>query len=371
MTAEASRYLLESVIVLSGLAGILAALLVVAEAFIADYGDCIITINGQKELRVRGGDTLLNSLAANKIFVPSACGGRGTCAYCKVKVLEGGGPTLPVEEPYLTGKERQEGVRLSCQVKVRRNISIEIPEDLFNIRQYRARVERIRDLTYDIKEVRLALIEPGTIRFRAGQYIQLRTPPYGNVREPVYRAYSISSPSQETDAIELVIRLVPNGICTTWVFNYLEAGQEVLFSGPFGNFYLRDTAAEMIFVAGGSGFAPIKSILLSAPEAVDRRGGRFFFGARSVRDLFYLELMRDYASAHPRFEFIPALSEPHPDEPWHGETGLVTEVMARRLADASNKEFYLCGSPGMIQACVRLLRSMGASDEVIFFDSFA
>ena len=363
-------FLIKSVLFLAGMGGALALLLVIADAWLADYGECTITINGEKELKVVGGDKLLNSLAENKIFIPSACGGRGTCAYCKVKVLEGGGPVLPMETPYLTAEELAAGVRLSCQVKVRNNLKIEIPEHLFNVREFRATVDRLTDLTHDIKEVRLKLIEPGTIRFKAGQYLQLRAPEYEGNKEAVYRAYSISSAPEREDTVELVIRLVPNGVCTTWVFNHLKEGDEVLFNGPYGDFFLRETDAEIVFVAGGSGFAPIKAMLEGHPDEIDRRGARFFFGARGVRDLFYRDVMTNYEAAHPNFRFIPALSAPAEGDNWDGESGLITEVLDRHIESPEDKEFYLCGSPGMIDACVKLFERKGVSPDVVFYDSF-
>lgn len=363
--------LLISVVVLAALGGILALLLVVAEAFIANYGECQITINDQRKETVQGGSSLLSSLMSKKIFIPSACGGRGTCAYCKVRVKEGGGPVLPFEEPYLSPKERELGVRLSCQVKVRQDISIEIPEELFNIREYRANVAGILDLTYDIKEVRLALVDPPKIKFRAGQYIQLRAPKYEGNKEETYRAYSMSSPPKQDNMVETVIRLVPNGICTTWVFKYMKEGDEVLLNGPYGEFFLRPTDSKLVFVAGGSGFAPFRAMLLEQGEEINRRGTRFFFGARAVKDLFYMDLMHDLEQKHRNFKFIPALSQPDPADKWEGEQGLITEVLDRHIQDAANTEFYLCGSPGMIDACLKVIHSKGAKDDVIFFDKFA
>jgi Na+-transporting NADH:ubiquinone oxidoreductase subunit F len=363
--------LLLSILVLGALGGVLALLLVIADALLANYGECRITINDQRKETVQGGASLLSSLMSKKIFIPSACGGRGTCAYCKVKVKEGGGPTLPFEEPYLSEEERAQGVRLSCQVKVRNDIAIEIPEELFNIREYRATVEKITDLTYDIKEIRLKLVEPDAIKFRAGQYIQLRTPKYEGNKEEAYRAYSMSSSPLESGVVETIIRLVPNGICTTWVFKHMKEGDEVLLNGPYGEFYLRPTDAKIIFVAGGSGFSPFKSIVLAQPDDLNRRGARFFFGARAVKDLFHTDLMKQCQEKMPNFKFLPALSQPDPDDKWEGEQGLITEVLDRHIESAENTEFYLCGSPGMIDACLKVIHSKGAGDDVIFYDKFA
>ena len=362
--------LFTSILVLSALGGLLALLLVIAERYIAAYGECTITVNKERELKVEGGGSLLTSLMSRQIFIPSACGGRGTCAYCKVKVLEGGGPMLPIETPYLSPEEREAGVRLSCQVKVRHDLAIEIPEEFFNVLEYRAAVEHIRDLTYDIKELRLKLTEPKSITFKAGQYIQLETPEYEGNREPVYRAYSMSSPPSENGAIELVIRLVPNGICTTWVFKHLHEGDEVSLNGPHGDFHLRDSDRKIVFVAGGSGFAPIKAMIESSPDEINRRGARFFFGAKARRDLFYTDVMRDIQSKYGNIRFIPALSAPDPEDNWDGEKGLITEVMAQHITDGSNTEYYLCGSPGMIDACIKVIKAKEVSEERIFYDKF-
>lgn len=363
--------LLRSIAILALLGGGLALLLVIADYYFSNYGECTIRINRQRELKVKGGMSLLSTLLTQKIFIPSACGGRGTCAYCKVKVLEGGGSMLPLEEPYMTPEERASSVRLSCQVKVRNDIAIEIPESLFAIREYRATVDRITDLTYDIKEVRFKLIDPPTITFKAGQYIQLRTPEYEGNKEMVYRAYSMSSTPADNGAVETIIRLVPNGICTTWVFRHMKVGDEIFLNGPYGDFRLRPSDAEVIMIAGGSGFSPMKAMILDAPEEMNRRGARFFFGARAIKDLFHLDLMREVQAKYPNIRFIPALSQPDPGDVWEGDRGLITDVLARHVPDASGKEFYLCGSPGMIDACLKVLRGKGASDNAIFYDKFS
>ncbi len=227
--------------VMGGLTGLLAVVMVLAEATIGNYGEVDIVINDEKTLRVEGGRSLLATLKDEQIFIPSACGGRGSCGLCKVRVLEGAGDPLPTETPWLTPEEQADRVRLSCQVKVRGNLSIRIPEELFNVRQYRARVETLRDLTHDIKEVRLRLEDPPTLTFRPGQFVQFEVPAYELTDEPVYRAYSISSDCAEEGVVELEIRYVPNGICTTYVHQHLREGEAVTLNGPYGDFYLRDT----------------------------------------------------------------------------------------------------------------------------------
>ena len=349
----------------------LAALLLVAEKYLVNYGTCVIDINeGAKSLEVQGGDSLLASLMSQGIFIPSACGGRGTCEYCKVKVTDGGGPVAPTEAPLLTEKEKAGGVRLSCQVKIRNNIRIEIPEQYFLIKEFRGRVERIRDLTHDIKELRIALIEPDEITFTAGQYVQLQAPAYGENPEPVYRAYSVSSVPSDNHHVELIVRLVPGGICTTWVFEHLAEGDEVLLNGPYGDFRLTDADREMVWIAGGSGMAPFWCMIrqMNERKALDRKV-TYFFGAVNPRDLFFLEEFRELAKQMPNLTFIPALSGEDLGE-WKGETGLITEVVGRHVGDGSEKEGYLCGSGGMINASVKVLTANGIPKQRIFYDSF-
>ena len=349
----------------------LALLLVIADAFITDTDDRVITINGSKKVTVAGGRPLLTSLKDQQIFIPSACGGRGSCGLCKVAVLEGGGTILPTEIPWLTADEQKNQVRLSCQVKVRRDLSIRIPEALFSVRQYQAEVTEVVDLTHDIKQVTLSLIEPTTITFAAGQYVQIEVPPYELTDDTVYRAYSVASDPIRTDRIELEIRYVPKGICTTYVHQRLKVGDQITLNGPYGEFGLKATDREIICIAGGSGMAPIRAILLEMARTHNPRPCRYFFGARSKIDLFLVDEMRRLESEIPNFRFIPALSSPDPADGWEGETGLITDVVGRHVPDASQAEAYLCGSPLMIDACIRVLREKGMPSESIFYDKFS
>ena len=350
---------------------VLAALLIVAERYMVNYGACTIDVNdGARQLEIDGGDTLLESLKTEGIFIPSACGGRGTCSYCKVKVLEGGGPLLPTEGPLLTADEIADDLRVSCQIKVRNGLKILIPEDLFAVREYRGVVERISDLTHDIKALRIRLIEPDTLTFVAGQYIQLEAPAYGDNPEPVYRAYSMSNPPSDDRAVETIIRLVPGGICTTWVFQHLSEGDEVTLNGPYGDFRLSDSNREMIWIAGGSGMSPFRSMVRYMAEAGIERKTTYFFGAVQRRDLFLLDDLTELARKLPWFEFIPALSAPSEQDDWTGETGLITEVVDRHIPDGRELEGYLCGSAGMIEAAHDLLRTKGMTDDRVFYDKF-
>ena len=349
----------------------LAIIIIVAEYFFNNYGECEIDINnGDKVLTVEGGSSLLSTLAGQKIFIPSACGGKATCGLCKVQILEGAGPLLPTEEPYLTEDERADNYRLSCQVKIKTNIRIVIPDELFNIKEYVTTIESIDQLTHDIKGFRFKLPEGESIKFKAGQYMQLYTKPYDKVRESVYRAYSIANAPSDNDAIELIIRLVPDGICTTYAHTQLSEGDKVNLSGPYGDFYLRGDCDEIIMIAGGSGLAPMKAIILDVLEREIDIKMNFFFGAVTKRDLYYIDYFQDLADKHDNFRFIPALSGPAPDDNWDGEVGLITDVVARHIDDGSAMEGYLCGSPGMINACLKVLDGKGVTEDKIFYDKF-
>jgi Na+-transporting NADH:ubiquinone oxidoreductase subunit F len=363
--------LLISIGAITALTVILAIILVVADAFIANYGECKVTINGKKELIVKGGRTLLSTLMEEEIFIPSACGGRGSCGLCKLKVESGAGQYLPTELPWISKEEQAGNVRLSCQVKVKNDMEIRIPEELFSVKQFKTRVESIKDLTHDIKEVRFKLIQPDTIEYKAGQFVQILTPEYKLSDEAVFRAYSMSSVPSDKNVIELEIRLVPEGICTTWVHQYLKVGDEVTLNGPYGDFHLRDTERDIVCIAGGSGNAPIKSILLDMAEKGNKRNVNYFYGAQSVKDLVLPDEMAAISDNLPNYKYIPVLSNPDENDAWDGETGWGTEAVARHLKSGDNVEAYLCGSPGMIDACIKVLTDKGVPENLIFYDKFA
>lgn len=365
------KELLIAVAVLCAINVILALLLVLAEALIIDTSDRRITINDSKTVVVAGGQSLLAALQKEQVFIPSACGGRGSCGLCKVTVLEGGGTLLSTEIPWLTPEQQKNHIRLSCQVKIRRDLAIRIPEELFSVRQYQAKVSAIFDLTHDIKQVALTLIDPLEITFKAGQYVQIEVPAYELTDEPIYRAYSVASDPAVAGQIELEVRYVPDGICTTYVHKHLKVGDLLTLNGPYGEFGLRPTEREIICIAGGSGMAPIRAILLEMARTRNPRPCRYFFGARSKRDLFLVDEMQRLESEIPNFHFIPALSAPVEADQWQGETGLITEVVDRHVSDASQSEAYLCGSPLMIDACIKVLRANGMPQEHIYYDKFS
>jgi Na+-transporting NADH:ubiquinone oxidoreductase subunit F len=346
----------------------LAVVLVVAERVLVRYGVCKIDINeGQRELEVQGGQTLLSALNAEQIFIPSACGGRGSCGYCKVTVLAGGGTVLPTETPLLTRQEIRRGVRLACQVKLREDIRIEIPEELLEVRLFTAKVESTRYLTHDIKEIKVALIDPPEIPHHPGQYVQVQVPSVG---EPVFRAYSISSPAYEPNVVELVVRLVPGGLGSTYLHN-VRVGDTITFTGPFGEFRLsEDPEKEVACVGGGCGLAPMKNIVYSLYRRWPDRSCWLFFGCRTTEDVFYLEEFEEMARRHPSFRVVYALSEPRPGEEWRGERGFIHLAVDKYLKPGVNRQAFLCGPAPMIEAVTEVLKEKGLQPRDIYYDKF-
>jgi Na+-transporting NADH:ubiquinone oxidoreductase subunit F len=331
-----------------------------------------LIINQKQKISAATGISLLTALNEEKIFLPSICGGRGLCGRCRCKVLTDVGSLQPAEQRHLSKEEIQNHVRLACQVTIERDLSIEIPESLIGVDEYEADVSLIKDLTYDIKLLRLRLIHPEEIHFKPGQYVQLKSKPYEGVQDTVYRSYSIGSSSAETGSIDLMIRLVPEGICTTWVHRHLKKGERVVFVGPRGEFCLQSGQADVLMVAGGSGMAPMVSILHEIVDTKKPCKVIYFFGAVTKKDLFYLEEMEEFKKKIPGFTFIPALSQPEPEDDWNGETGLITVPLDKYLKKIAKPNFhvYLCGSPGMINACKNVLSGHGIGNECIFYDPF-
>ncbi|OQX29649.1 MAG: oxidoreductase [Spirochaeta sp. LUC14_002_19_P3] len=362
---------------IGAISGVMAALIAIVDLITNNYGEVNIAINGgKKNLAVKGGSPLLLTLSSEKLFLPSACGGRGSCGACKCKVLTDIGPHLPTETPYLTPEEQKDNVRLACQIKVKADIGIDIPEDLFNVKQFHATVLSIKDVTYDIKEV-LYDLNGETVEFESGKYVQLVIPPYDKIKGSTQRAYSMSSRPSNKTQIEVLVRLVPGGIATTYVHEHLKVGEKMDLIGPFGEFKRTPGHSVMLCIAGGSGMAPFKSMLYDMLETGEKdREVWYFFGARSTRDMFYLEDMRDLETKLPNFHFVPALSEPEEGDGWDGPTGLITDVLDTYLkqhisAEGKTLEGYLCGSPGMIDACNRVMNENGITQDNIYYDKFA
>jgi Na+-transporting NADH:ubiquinone oxidoreductase subunit F len=326
-----------------------------------------VLVNGKKDIAVTSDDTLLNILSSQQIFIPSACGGKATCGFCKCTVTEGGGEIKPTELAFIKPEDSAKGVRLSCQVKVKGNMKIEIPESMLSAKEYQTTISEVKDLTYDIKLVRFKLIKPNRMDFKPGQYAQLKVPGID-----VVRAYSIASNPSVKDSIEMIVRYVPNGAATTYVFKALQKGDKAIITGPYGTFFLQEQSQrDIVCIAGGSGKAPIRSILARLKELGMTRKVRYFFGAKAVRDLYYTEEMQQLSKEYPNFEYIPALSNPLPEDKWQGATGLITDVLDRMTGDLVEAEAYLCGSPGMIDACIKVLNKHAIKPANVYYDKFA
>ena len=390
----------------------LVGLLMIARRQLVATGDVTITVNGDadKALQTSAGSTLLGTLSENQIFIPSACGGKGSCGVCKVKVLDGGGAILPTERSHISRGEVRDCVRLSCQVKVKQDLDIEIPPEIFNVRQWQCRVRSNHNVATFIKELVLELPEGEEVPFRAGGYIQIEAPAgtydykdyaveeeykadwdqfnlwrYKAVLdEPVTRAYSMANYPDEKGVIMLNVRIAsppprapegtPPGKMTSYIFS-LKAGDEVTISGPFGEFFAKDTQAEMIYVGGGAGMAPMRSHIFDQFRRVNtNRSVSFWYGARSLREAFYVDDFDAIASEHSNFKWHLALSEPLPEDEWTGKTGFIHQVLYDNyLKDhpaPEDVEYYLCGPPMMLKACMDMLDSLGVERENILFDDF-
>jgi Na+-transporting NADH:ubiquinone oxidoreductase subunit F len=358
--------LLIPVLVLSGICLFLVVLILVADKYLTDYGDCKITINGQKELTVRGGANILTCLSMNRIFIPSACGGKATCGLCKGWVLSDVGPLLPTEKPFMSKAELADGTRLLCQVKVKKDIEIAIPEQYFLVKEFKTVVESITPLTHDTRMFRFKLVEPQEISFRPGQFVQFRIPKAGEER-----AYSVASDPNHTNIVELIVRLVPGGLCTTYMFNKLKVNDEIYLTGPYGEFFLREeTEDPIVCVGGGSGSAPIRAIIHYLRDKKSQRKIMSFYGGRTPKDIYFTAEYNELSKEIKDFTHIPAISEPSDSDGWSGEKGLITAVMERHLDDLSNWEAYLCGPPIMIKKSVELFERLGINKSRVYFDEF-
>lgn len=355
---------MEGLIIIVGIIIIITCVLLLSEYYLLPKGEVNLIINKENILNVKPGKNVLNYLFENKIFIPSACGGKATCGFCKVKVLSGGGKILPTEEVFLSRNEKISGFRLACQVKVKEDIEIYIPPHLLGAEEYEAKVVKLENLTHDIKLVVLKLNK--IINFKPGQYIQFKIPGTDE-----FRAYSIASPPSKNDIIELIVRLVPGGLCSTYIHEILMVGEIVNLIGPFGEFYLREESnRDIIAIAGGCGMAPVKSIIYHLTEKGMPRKFLYFFGARQKKDLFYTEELMEIEKKYKNFKYIPALSEPKAYDKWEGEIGLITQVVERYIEDASNFEAYLCGPPPMIDAAIKVLTRKGLPEKFIYYDKF-
>lgn len=368
--------ILITTLVVTVLSAVFAFILSIAEKYLNDYGEVKVLINDDKELIVEGGQSLLTTLVDQKIFIPSACGGKGTCGYCKCKVIDGAGPILATEKPWLSEEEQAENIRLSCQVKVKNDISIEIPEELFNVKEYETTLETKEMLTDRIARIRLALPEGETINFKPGQFIQLKTeaypsgPDYEGSDEEVFRAYSIASSIKDDKHIELLIGYT-KGICTTYVHKILNEGDKVTINGPYGDFfYADDDNDEIIMSATGTGFAPIRSILYHMLDNDIKKKTRFYFGSRTPDDLFLLDELKMFEEKLYDFKFMPVLSRASKEDGWDGDTGYINDSIKKYVDENTTYTAYLCGSPVVIAGVKEDLMNKGLKEEYIKFDEF-
>ena len=392
---------------------ILVLILNFAESQLLPQGDVTIEINGnpEKSIATRPGSTLLSALAGQSVFLPSACGGGGTCAMCECQVFEGGGEILPTETGHINRKQAKDNWRLACQVKIKENMKIHVPDEIFSIQKWEATVESNQNVATFIKELVLNLPEGENLDFQAGGYIQIDIPEYHNLGfndfsieeeyhpdwdkykiwdlvanndEPVFRAYSMANHPAEGNRVMLNVRIatpppplwdqVPPGLASSYIFN-LKPGDKVTISGPYGEFFIKDSDREMVYIGGGAGMAPMRSHLFHLFHTLKTgRKVSFWYGARSVREMFYDEQFKQIQEEFPNFTYKVALSEPMEEDNWTGHTGFIHQVLhdeyLAKHEDPTELEYYMCGPPPMINACDNMLDSLGVDKEMIAYDSF-
>jgi Na+-transporting NADH:ubiquinone oxidoreductase subunit F len=388
----------------------LALLILLARFGLVPRGKVTINVNDERDLSVPVGGKLLGALAANDLFVSSACGGGGTCGLCRIKVLEGADALLPIEASHITRREAAEGERLACQVSVATDMRIRVPEAVFGVQRWECNVRSNDNVATFIKELVLELPAGEVLEFQAGGYIQIECPPHklqyadfeipaeynddwqrfglfdlvSVVEEPATRAYSMANYPDEKNIIMLNVRIAapppaapagtPPGIMSSYLFG-LKPGDPVIISGPFGEFFASETDAEMIFVGGGAGMAPMRSHIFDQLIRLNsKRKISFWYGARSLREAFYVEEFDQLAAEHENFQWHLALSDPLPGDNWKGLTGFIHEVLLEHyLKDhpaPEDCEYYLCGPPMMNAALIHMFDELGVEEENIFFDDF-
>ena len=390
---------------------LLVIVILFAKSKLVPSGNITISINDNPKntLTVPLGGKLLNALAENKVYLPSACGGGGTCGECKCIVTEGGGDVLPTETSKLNRKQIRDNYRLSCQVPIKNNMKIEVPAEVFDIRKWECTVRSNHNVATFIKELVLELPEGENVDFRAGGYIQIEAPKHvvkysdfdieeeyredwdkfnlwqfvSKVDEPVLRAYSMASYPEEKGIIMLNVRIAspppripdaPPGQMSSFIFN-LKPGDKVIISGPYGEFFAKDTDAEMVFVGGGAGMAPMRSHIFDQLKRLDsKRKITYWYGARSRRESFYDDEFDKLAAEHENFTWHLALSEPLPEDNWTGYTGFIHQVLYENyLKDhpaPEDCEYYMCGPPMMNNAVIQMLENLGVERENIALDDF-
>ncbi|MBK6336066.1 MAG: NADH:ubiquinone reductase (Na(+)-transporting) subunit F [Betaproteobacteria bacterium] len=403
--------ILTGVVMFTAVILLLVAILLAAKRKLVAHGDVSILINDDpaKALKTPAGGTLLETLSNNQIFIPSACGGKGACGVCEVIVKEGGGDLLPTETGFISRGEAKRGCRLACQVKVKSDMKIEIAPEIFDVRKWKCRVVSNRNVATFIKELKLALPAGEEVPFRAGGYVQLECPAHSIdfktfdiepefrdtwdkfdlwrfksvLAEPIERAYSMANYPLEKGLLLFTIRIafppdyrtdIPPGIMSSYVFN-LKPGDELTVSGPFGEFFARDTDKEMCFVGGGAGMAPMRSHIFDQLKRLhSKRKMTFWYGARSMREAFYVEEFEQLQKENPNFEWHLALSEPLPEDNWTGATGFIHNVLLEQYLKnhpaPEDIEYYMCGPGVMNKAVINMLLSLGVDRENIMLDDF-
>ena len=400
-----------SISVFSGIIIGLVSLLALLEKTLVQGGDCTVLINDDqgKSPQVPAGTNLLTALSNQRIFIPSACGGGGSCGMCKVKVFEGGGEVLPTELPHLTRKERSECVRLSCQMKVKNDMKIQIPDEVFSVKKFECTVESNINVATFIKDLTLRLPDGLDMDFRAGGYIQIDIPefeslPYSSFSiedefkpawerfglfqlactndEDTFRAYSMANYPEEKGIIKLNVRVatpppgkdVNPGVGSSYIFN-LKHGDKVMISGPYGEFYAKASDREMCFIGGGAGMAPMRSHIFDQLKRLkSKRKMTFWYGARSKCEMFYDDEFKELQKKNSNFTYHVALSEPQPEDHWDGYTGFIHQVLLdeylSKHEDPTEIEYYICGPPLMLSAMQDMLHEIGVEPDMIAYDDF-
>jgi Na+-transporting NADH:ubiquinone oxidoreductase subunit F len=390
----------------------LVSVLAVAKSQLVEDGEVTVLINDDPDRspKVQPGQTLLSALAAQKIFIPSACGGGGTCAMCKCQVLEGGGDVLPTEVGQLSLRERKDNVRLACQLKVKQDMKIRIPDDVFGVKKFESTVVSNHNVATFIKEFVVRLPDGMNLDFEPGGYIQIDVPKYLtpfrefdieeeyhedwdsydvwqytgiNEEEGVYRAYSMANHPAEGNIVMLNIRIatpprglnVPPGVCSAFIFGR-KPGDKVTISGPYGEFHINDTDREMIYVGGGAGMAPLRSHIFHLFHTLKTRDRKvsYWYGARSLREMFYEEDFRAIEREFDNFTFHIALSNPKEEDNWTGHVGFIHNVVIENYLNHHDEpedcEFYFCGPPLMLKAVQKMCDDFGVPEENVRFDDF-
>ncbi len=403
--------LILGVVSFTGVVLLLVLVIIFARSRLVSTGSVNIEINDDpaNTITVPAGSKLLQTLAENKIFLSSACGGGGTCSQCKCLIMDGGGSILPTEESHFTSKEQNEGWRLSCQVAVKNDLKIKIPDEVFGVKEWECEVISNDNVATFIKELILKLPEGEEVNFKAGGYVQLEAPAYkdlsykafdveneyhsdwdkfkiwdnvANNDEPIIRAYSMANYPEEKGVLKFNIRIaspppgsdVPPGLMSSWVFN-LRAGDKVRVFGPFGEFFARKTDAEMVFVGGGAGMAPMRAHIFDQLLRINtNRKITFWYGARSLREMFYVDEFDKLQEDNENFNWHVALSDPLPEDDWSGETGFIHQVLLDNYLKThpapEDCEYYLCGPPMMNKAVIDMLINLGVEPENIMLDDF-